>query len=76
MRRWLASIIGAGLTLLAGLAAVVIVAAERVVGWRARFRSKERAAYLREKVRQARAAANAQRADVEARLQRDREVDS
>lgn len=73
MRRRLASIIGAALTLLAGLAAVVIVAAERVVAWRDRFRSRARAADLRRKVRQARAAAAAQRAAIEERIRNDQE---
>lgn len=74
MRRRIASLIGAALTVLAAVAALVIIAAERVVNWRLRFRSRERAADLRRKVRQARAAAAAQRADLEARIRRDEEA--
>lgn len=73
MRRRLASIIGAALTLLAAIAAIVIVAAEGVASWRIRFRSRERAIELRRKVRQARAAAEAQRADIEERIRNDQE---
>lgn len=60
----LRSVVGVVLTLLAGVAALVFLLADRIVVWRTRVQSKARAEELKRKVQEARAAAEAQRAAV------------
>lgn len=62
--RWLRSAIGAGLTLLAGCAALVLVLADRVAAWRARRESRARAERLKAKVRAARHELDTRRAEL------------
>lgn len=59
--RWLRSIVGVALTVVAGCAALLFVFADRVVAWRERRAAKKRAEEFRRKVQEARRLADAQR---------------
>lgn len=59
--RWLRSIVGVALTVVAGCAALLFVFAERIVAWREKLAAKKRAEEFRRKVLEARKLADARR---------------